>query len=152
MCRAVLCNVSYDGALGCVHGLANPHHHEGRDDRQKKAEQWTREGYDNLVERLYRRQGLLLFLRLSGLSVLPLHGLHGRHLRQRHKAPCRNPTQAVLYSVDFFLPNGLTKPDLETIHAKPPPLCGKKMPELVDKDNDVEERHHDEDINKKSHC
>ena len=72
-------------------------------------------------------------------------------MRERDKTPGGDPAQAILHPVDLFLPNGLAEPDLEAIHTKPSPPCGKKMTELVDKDDNVEKRYHDEEEEKVCH-
>ena len=51
----------------------------------------------------------------------------------------------LVHSVDRFLPNRLTEPDLKTIDVETAPTSSEKVPPLVNDNHDVE--HHDDKKN-----
>jgi hypothetical protein len=50
-----------------------------------------------------------------------------------------------LHPVDFLFPDGCAEPDLETVDAKAAPFRSKEVTELVDKNDDIENRQDDDD-------
>src|SRR5437764_12798690 len=82
---------------------------------------------------------------LAGTVAFALDGFHSGHLWQRDVTTRGDGAKGIFDAVDFRFPNWLAEPDGESVDFQPAPARGKKVPQFMHKNQQVEEQQHFQD-------